>query len=170
MTDTRSIAVATLALAACFVVGSSAHAQQRVQFEVMVAQAFDREGAIDPECRQLSQRLPMRYGTIRLVHQRMFDLDFGKAATLQLPSGRLLSFLPIQVVDRRLHLQYRMSDVVNTRLQLVSGLPVILGGEPLDGGFLIVQLTPSFVPAETRTVERPSGPAGPRVRRVAGHD
>jgi hypothetical protein len=147
----------------------SAHAQDRVQFEVMVAQAFDREGSIDPSCQELSKRLPMRYGTIRMVRHRNFDLDLGKAATVQLPSGRLLSFLPIQVINRRLHLQYRMSNVVNTRLQLVSGKPVILGGEPFDGGFLIVQLTPSFAAPETHSVEAPPADL-PRVKRVNARD
>jgi hypothetical protein len=154
-------------LAATLCIAGAAEAQERVQFDLMVAQALEQEGPVDPACRQLSQRLPMRYGTLRMVQHKVVDLDLGKHAAVQLPSGRVLSFLPIQIVDRRLHVHYRMGDLVSTRLQLVSGKPVILGGEPFEGGTLIVQLTPSFAPPEgTAAQGEPAPGSSPRVRRV----
>jgi hypothetical protein len=88
-------------------------------------------------------------------------------------------FLPIQIVDQRLHLHFSMPRM-STRLQLRSGRPLIAGGPPYQDGLIIVQLTPTFeaqepgalAPAPAPDVDLGSPPAAPRgspaPRRPAG--
>lgn len=119
----------------------------------------------DPECADIKRRLPMPFSTLKMLGKQKMKLTFGQVGRLRLPTGRIIELRPISVVRNHLHLQFEMQGLVNTRLQMRSGVPVIVGGEAHEGGQIIVMLMPSFA---AYLHERPiEAPRGPRVHRVS---
>jgi hypothetical protein len=119
-------------------------------------------------------------GTLRTVGSKRFDLPLGQKAEVPLPTGSAVQFLPIAIVDGRLHMHLEMPGV-NTRLQVKSGRRVVLGGPPYEDGVVIVELTPTFDtiepgpepvrPPASRVVQQPKpqeAPAAAESRPAAG--
>lgn len=139
-----------------------------VTIDVQVAHASNtiKPARVDPDCRQLQRQLPMRFNHLTTQQKKKLDLKMGQAGTIQLPSGRPVRFIPISIVEDRLHMHLGIRGLVETRLQLQNGKAVIVGGEKdASGGRIIVLVRPSF------TVPAPSDPpAGPRLHRVGLQD
>lgn len=140
-----------------------------VRFEVQIVRGHESKGVIEPDCESLNRRLPMRFGTLRTIEHRQMNLQLGQRGSLQLPTGRSVQLQPISVMQNRLHMQFQLQGRVNTRLQLSSGKPVIVGGESDGDGAIIIQVTPYFprgVPVrDDGPRESPDRP-GPRLLRV----
>jgi hypothetical protein len=139
-----------------------------VELELRVVYAMKEKGVVDPDCVDLQKRLPMPFGSLQTVQSESFLLAPGDAARFELPTGRPVSLLPISVIGRYLHVQFQMTGIMNTRLQLVSGAPVIVGGERHGVGQLILELTPTFDSLEGPAAPSTAGSKGPTVRRVGG--
>jgi len=139
-----------------------------VDLELRVIYARKEKGVIDADCRDLKERLPMPFGSLQTVQSERFRLEPGHAAEFALPTGRPVRVLPVSIVGSRLHLYFEMSGVMNTRLQMLSGRPVIVGGEKHDGGHLILELTPTFRPLGGPSAPAPRSPQSPTVRPVNG--
>jgi hypothetical protein len=151
-----------------FALAGASHAQDasEVELDVRVIYATQEKGVIDPDCRDLQKRLPMTFGSCQIVQSERFRLEPGDPAQFELPTGRPVRMLPVSVIGPHLHLQFEMSGVMNTRLQLVSGTPVIVGGERHDRGQLILELTPNFDALEGPPAPSIAKPRGPSVKRV----
>lgn len=167
----RNLALAGLGLfALSLVLGAAgpAPAQEAtpIDLEVRVIYARKEKGVVDPDCRDIQKRLPIPFGSLQVVQSQSFRLEPGRAAQFELPTGRPVRMLPVSIVGQRLHVYFEMSGVMNTRLQLVSGRPVIVGGEKHDGGQLILELTPTFRPLGGPSAPPPGSQQSPVVRRV----
>ena len=155
-----------LCLAVSLLAAGVAQAQSEpIEFEVQVVHGSNHEGqgTIDPACNEIQRRLPMQFDSLQMVSQRKLNLKFGELGQVSLPTGRNLSLMPISIVRERLHVHFQIVDLVDTRLQLRSGRPVIVGGQAWDEGKLIIMLKPVF--------KAPSSPASPtgtgaRLQRV----
>jgi len=136
-----------------------------VEFEVQVVHASNeiQPASQDPACAELKRLLPISFSTLRMLQKKRIRLVLGEAGHMSLPSGRPVSLRPVSVVHQRLHLHLRMKDIVDTRLQLVNGKPVIVGGEAYDRGQIIVMVTPDF---GTYLAEEPTRPTGPQLHKV----
>jgi len=137
-----------------------------VELELRVIYATKAEGVVDPDCVDIQKRLPMTFGSLQTVQSERFRLDTGEAARFELPTGRQVNMVPVSVIGPHLHIQFQMSGVMNTRLQMVSGRPVIVGGERHGVGQLILELTPSFDALEGPSAPSIAQPNGPSVRPV----
>ncbi len=139
-----------LACAASFLFAGVASAQRAtpdippITFKISLARALPQEGGIAPECIELARRLPMRFGSITGCAPTVFRVPFGEHAELALPTGSNIRVLPVTVLRDHLHMQFELPGVVNTRLQMRHGRPVIIGGIPYEGGLLIIQVVPEF--------------------------
>ena len=133
-----------------------------IRVVVSVGYAMSEQGSIHSEFRGFHSQTPRRFGSIQMHEQRVYDLKFGEEGRLSLPTGTEIRMRPIEIHGRKLHLQFEMPGVVNTRMQLPNGRPVILGGVPFKHGQLIIQVRPDF----TAFLPRPSGPSGPEVRSI----
>ncbi len=118
---------------------------QMVRVYVLIAHA-DRSGDhVDPDCESLKKRLgPIRVGSLHKVGNWAFHLRMGQAGALELPTGAQLRIVPLSIIRERLHLRVQLPGLVNTRLQMTSGRPVIVGGPRHKGGNLIVQIIPEY--------------------------
>ncbi len=137
-----------------------------IDLELRVIYARKEKGVVDPDCRDLQKRLPMPFGSLQTVQSENFRLEPGDAAQFELPTGRPVRMVPVSIVGSRLHIYFEMSGVMNARLQMVSGRPVIVGGEKHDGGQLILELTPNFRPLGGPSAPPPRLPRSPIVRPV----
>ena len=137
-----------------------------VSVEVQVAFASNQsaEGQIDPACAELQSRLPMPFSTLQMLTRERLKLTFGEVGRMRLPSGRQMELVPISVVRNHLHVHFQMEGLVNTRLQMRSGVPVIVGGESYEGGQIILMLTPRF--SEYLKGRPRLAPGGPELHRV----
>ncbi len=138
-----------------------------VTFEVQIVRGSNQiqPARQDPECDEIRRRLPMSFSTLEMIARKRMQLVFGQVGKLQLPTGRQIEVLPISVVRNHLHVQFQMKGLVNTRLQMRNGVPVIVGGESHEHGQIIVMLKPDF---RAYLTERPvpQAPRGPQVHRV----
>ena len=144
-----SIGMATLLTAA-----APALAQVVLDVQVVHGSNEIEKASLDPECAEIERRLPMKFKSLQMVRRQQMKLGFGEPGNMTLPSGRQMRVLPISIVKDRLHLHFQMPDVVDTRLQMRTGHPVIVGGEPYDKGQIIIMVTPSFTPQEQPKVHR----------------
>ena len=120
-------------------------AVQRVVVSVLIAHAAPGEGGVDPRCESLRKQLgPMKFGSLHTVAERQFKLRMGERGTMVLPTGADLRIVPLAIIRERLNLRVQVPGVVNTRLQMTSGRPVIVGGPRHKGGHLIVQIIPEY--------------------------
>ena len=139
------VAAALVALAAEPAMAEPPQARPQVAVRVLVAHALKEGSLVDPRCEQLRKRLgPMRFGSLRAVQERQFLLHMGENGAVTLPTGARLKIVPLSIVRKRLNVRVEVPGVVNTRLQMTSGRPVIVGGPRHDGGHLIVQITPEY--------------------------
>jgi hypothetical protein len=163
----REVGLGALLLAAVLVPGLVAAEGKSppVEFEVQVVLASNeiQPPTQDAQCAELKRLLPIPFSTLRMLQKKRIRLELGEAGHMSLPSGRPLTLRPVSVIHKRLHLHFRMKDIVDTRLQLLNGKPVIVGGEAYDRGQIIVMVTPDF---GTYLAEESTLPTGPQLHRV----
>ncbi len=139
------VAAALVALASAPAIAEPPKAKPQVAVRVLIAHAMKEGSVVDPQCEQLRKRLgPMRFGSLRAIQERRFLLHMGENGALVLPTGARLKVVPLSIVRQRLNLRVEVPGVVNTRLQMTNGRPVIVGGPRHSGGHLIVQITPEY--------------------------
>jgi hypothetical protein len=161
---------AVLAFASSLLIAGVASAQEAprdippITFKISVAHALPQGGGIDPDCLELSRRLPMRFGSLTKCAPRVFRVPFGERVRMPLPTGATIQVLPVTILRNQLHMQFELPGIVNTRLQMTHGRPVILGGLPYEGGLLIIQVVPEFS-HYLKGPERP-GQRGPKLIEV----
>ena len=156
------------AFVSAWALAGGAHAQDAtpIDLEMRVIYAVKSKGVVDPDCREIQKRLPMSFGSLQTVQSEHFELAPGSPAEFELPTGRAVRMMPVSIVGSRLHIHFELSGIMSTRMQMVSGRPVIVGGEKYGDGQLILELTPSFRPLGGPSAPSANVPKGPVVRRV----
>ncbi len=129
-----------------------------ISFKVSVVYATQKAGKIDTRTLPLINRMPMKFGSAEVLDERSISVPFGQNSAVPLASGSEIRLLPVVVHQNQLHMQLEMPGVVNTRMRMTSGRPVILGGIPYRDGLLIIQVLPEFSAYLTRPLPRPVGP------------
>jgi hypothetical protein len=113
------------------------------RFEVTVLRAELAKGAIDPQAERLHQLLAKRglaYGTLRVVAHQQNALMLGEIGAVMTPNGKEYRFRPL---DRGAAGGFLVAvDWGSTRgdFRMEPGVPLVLGGQPKDGGQLWVVL------------------------------
>ena len=113
-----------------------------VRCTVSLGFASQEEGPTHPKFRGIP--IPGPFRSVRMQEQRSYNLRMGEQGRYPLPSGGEIHMLPVQVLDQRLHMQFEMPGVVNTRLRLRNGKRMVVGGVPFKNGQLIIQVEPEF--------------------------
>ena len=112
-----ALAAAAVALpASARAQGAQSERTLPIIFEVIVVHGSTREGTIEASCAGIHSRLKMmHFRSLRMVQQQIFSLDMGQPVGMRLPTGQELRLMPIAVLKERLHLQFEVPGVVNTR-------------------------------------------------------
>jgi hypothetical protein len=150
-TSSMACPVPALAIAFALMAWTSAAAAdppkeaQRVSVSVLVAHGTPGKGKVDAKCESLRKQLgPMQFGSLHTVTERRLKLRMGEQGAVVLPTGADLRIVPLSIIRQRLNLRVEVPGVVNTRLQMTSGRPVIVGGPRHKGGHLVVQIIPEY--------------------------
>lgn len=112
------------------------------RFEVTVLRAELAKGAIDPQAERLHNLLAKRglaYGTLRVVAHQRKDLMLGEIGAVMTPTGKEYRFRPLDRGDTGFLVAI---DWGSNRgdFRMEPGVPVMLGGQPKDGGQIWVVL------------------------------
>lgn len=112
------------------------------QFEVTVLRATAEPGAIDAQAERLHKLLSKRglvFGSLRVTAHREEVLKLGQIGAVMTPNGKEYRFRPL---DRSASGFLVAIDWGSTRgdFRMEPGVPLILGGQPNDGGQLVVVL------------------------------
>lgn len=112
------------------------------RFEVTVLDARLERGEIDSQAQRLHKLLTKRglsYGTLRVVGHQSDALMLGEIGSVMTPNGKAYRFRPL---DRGQTGFLVAVDWGTTRgdFRMEPGVPLILGGQPKDGGQLWVVL------------------------------
>ncbi|MCE2391536.1 MAG: hypothetical protein J4G09_08650 [Proteobacteria bacterium] len=140
--------------------GGFASAQESggVRYTVSVGYASKEEGAIHPQFRGI----PGPFKSVSMHQQSSYTLRLGERGRHSLPTGSEIHMVPEKVRDQRLHMQFEMPGVVNTRLRLRNGKRMIVGGVPFKDGHLIIQVRPEFPQRRALDERRSRRPVDPR--------
>ena len=111
------------------------------RFEVTVLRAELAKGVVDPQAARLHKLLAKRglaYGTLRVVDHQQSALRLGEIGAVATP-GQEYRFRPLDRGDTGFLVAV---DWGTTRgdFRMEPGVPLILGGQPKDGGQLWVVL------------------------------
>ena len=144
------LAVAAFVIAALSAVGAAPALAQApearpVQLRVRVVHAAERPGVIDQELRDLPRALgPMKFGTLRLIEQRQFQLGVGQPGRVSLPDRREVTMTPVSIAPHQMQMRLQMPGQVNSQVNMTSGRPMVLGGPRHEDGHVIVYIEPEF--------------------------
>ena len=136
------LALGLLAILALGVPASADPPKPPAKFEVTVLRASMDPGGVDPRAARLNQLLAKRginFNTIRVVDHQRETLEVGQIGAVGTPNGREYRFRPI---DRSGEGFLVSVDWGTSRgdFRMSRGVPLILGGQPHEGGQLVVVL------------------------------
>lgn len=112
------------------------------KFDVTVLRASQEPGGIDPQAERLNKLLAKRgfsFGSLRVVGESNATLRLGEIGAAMTPNGREFRFRPL---DRNASGFLVAVDWGTTRgdFRMEPGVPLIVGGQPHQGGQLVVVL------------------------------
>lgn len=117
-------------------------AKPPARFEVTVLRATIEPGTVDPQAERLHKLLAKRglvFGSLRVVAEKRDALRLGQIGGVMTPNGKEYRYRPL---DRGQTGFLVAVDWGTTRgdFRMEPGVPLILGGQPKDGGQLWVVL------------------------------
>jgi len=149
----RALATGTLA----FLLAAPAGSQQlrdpgparrpgTIGFQMTVSHVSPSPGPIDPRGAALHRRLKdeIRYESLRVLEQRRLDLAVDEIGTLQLPTGRRLRVRPLDVGKQGVLVAIDVEGSMKTDLRVPNHKLVVIGGQPYEGGRLVITLEPEY--------------------------
>jgi hypothetical protein len=137
-----------------------------ISIRISIALASEKQGKLDPAARDIYERLPARYHSIRMIEERTIEVLFGEQARITLPTGTEVRLIPIAVHGRQLHLQLEMPELLNTSMRMANSRAFYVGGVPYEQGTLVFKLVPEFSAyIEPPATERA---ASPETRKAKG--
>jgi hypothetical protein len=122
---------------------STAPRKQPARFEVTVLRAELAQGRIDPQAERLHRLLAKRglsYGTLRVVANQRDALMLGEIGSVMTPNGKPYRFRPLDRGETGGFLVAVDWGTTRGDFRMEPGVPLLLGGQPKDGGQLWVVL------------------------------
>jgi hypothetical protein len=144
----RRVALGVIALAAGLALGSAGHAQEKgsIHFEMIVSHVSPEPGSIDPRAEELHRQIKgeIRYRSLRVIELRTFDLDLDEVGSLELPTGRKVRVRPLAVAESGVLVAVDIEGSMKTDLRVPNRRIVVIGGQPHEGGRLVISLEPRY--------------------------
>ncbi len=117
-----------------------------IGFQMTVSHVSPSPGPIDPRGAELHRRLKneIRYESLRVLEQRRLDLGVDEIGTMLLPSGRRLRVRPLDVGKQGVLVAVDVEGSMKTDLRVPNHKLVVIGGQPWEGGRLVITLEPEY--------------------------
>ena len=81
---------------------------------------------------------------LRVLEQRRLDLAVDEIGTMQLPTGRRLRVRPLDVGKQGVLVAVDVEGSMKTDLRVPNHKLVVIGGQPYEGGRLVITLEPEY--------------------------
>lgn len=117
-----------------------------IRFLMMVSHLSPEPGPIDPRGAELHRRLrnEIRYESLQVLEERRLDLAMDEIGTMQLPTGRRLRVRPMDVGKQGVLVAVDVEGSMKTDLRVPNHKFVVIGGQPYEGGRLVITLEPDY--------------------------
>ena len=134
-----------IALAVCGL-ASPGLAEGDIHFEMIVSHVSAEPGGIDPRAEKLHRQIKgeIRYRSLRVIELRQFDLDLDEVGSLRLPTGREVRVRPLDVAESGVLVAVDIEGSMKTDLRVPNRRIVVIGGQPHEGGRLVISLEPRY--------------------------
>jgi hypothetical protein len=112
------------------------------KFAVTVVRASTEPGKIDPDARRLNDLLArkgLRFGSLEVLEKRNETLKLGQIGSVDTPNGRSYRFRPVDRNEQGFLVSVDWGTS-HGDIRMREGVPFILGGQPHEGGQLVVVL------------------------------
>ncbi len=128
---------------------ATASAQQgprRVSVELMVTEASQAEGPIDPRARRLDKHLrkDFKYGSLKVLEARRMELEIDEVGSLKLPNGRWVRVRPLDLGKSGVLMAVDVEGAVKSDLRIRNKQLVVIGAERQGESKLVISLEPHF--------------------------
>lgn len=135
-------AAALLASLALLAVAGAAAAQERLSFQVTVLEASPAAGGVEPAARRFDQLLgsKIRYASLHVISSASQSLALNEIGSVALPTGKAFRFRPIDRGDSGVLVSVDWERTAQGDFRLPRGKPLVFGGQPYQGGQLVVIL------------------------------
>jgi hypothetical protein len=114
----------------------------RLNFQVTVLHASPEPGGVGPGAERFDRLLrdTVRYESLTVVKTKERRVDLNEIERVALPTGQDFRFRPIDASDRGVLVSVDWRKAARGDFRLPRGKPLILGGQPYEGGQLVVIL------------------------------
>lgn len=141
----------TIVLAMALAVGLAApawsdDAPKQINLKLVVTYASPKPGPIDPDVRDLHERLSreFRYESLRVLQQKDLRLGMQEVGSVKLPTGKTIQVRPMHVGADGVLLSVSIEGAVNGDYRVRNHHQVHFGVERYQDGKLIVSLEPNY--------------------------
>ncbi len=124
----------------------SEDAPKQVHVRLVVTHASPKPGPIDPDVRDLHERLSreFRYESLRVLQQKDFKLGMQEVASVKLPTGKMVKVRPMHVGDDGVLLSVSIEGSVSGDYRVRNHHQVHFGVERYEDGKLILSLEANY--------------------------
>jgi hypothetical protein len=118
----------------------------RVDIRLMVSHVTSEPGPIDPRGAKLHAllRKQVRYESLQVLKTRNLDLGLQEIGSMKLPNGRMVRVRPLDVGKQGVLIAVDIEGSMQTDLRVPNRKVVVLGGQPYQGGRLVISLEPDY--------------------------
>jgi hypothetical protein len=119
---------------------------RRIDFRVTVSQVSSEPGEIDPKGRQLHGFLSrdLRYESLRVLDTRTLSLGLDDIGSMDLPTGKRVRLRPLDVGPKGVLVAVEVQGSTRMDLRVPNHKIVVIGGQPYEGGRLVITLQPEY--------------------------
>ncbi len=138
------LGLATAALLLGLASGSAA--QQKVGFHLMVSHVSHEAGSIDPRAKALHEVLQreIRYESLKVLDDKVLSLALNDIGSMKLPTGGQVRLRPMDLGDDGVLVAVEVEGSTQADLRVPNRRIVVIGGQPYQGGRLVISLEPRF--------------------------
>jgi hypothetical protein len=137
---------ACLVAAALLLPAGVAFAQGKVVFHLMVSHVSQTPGPIDPRAEALDAVLKreIRYESLKVLDTQVLSLQLNDIGTVKLPTGRRVRVRPMDLGEEGVLVAVEIEGSTQADLRVPNRRIVVIGGQPYQGGRLVISLEPRY--------------------------
>ena len=142
---TRMHAVCLVA-ASILLTAAVASAQDKVAFHMMVSHVSQTPGPIDPRGEVLHRVLKseIRYESLKVLDTQVLSLRLNDIGSMKLPTGRRVRLRPMDLGEDGVLVAVEIEGSTQADLRVPNRRIVVIGGQPYQGGRLVISLEPRY--------------------------
>ena len=113
---------------------------------MMVSHVSQTPGPIDPRGEALHAVLKreIRYESLKVLDTQVLALQLNDIGTMKLPTGRRVRLRPMDLGEDGVLVAVEIEGSTQADLRVPNRRIVVIGGQPYEGGRLVISLEPRY--------------------------